>query len=356
VAGISRELAQGRVPPELEDLAARIAGEVRPLLAAADVRIVHNAHTLHKNLPLTVALERLTEENPGGWIAWCHDFAFRDPLYASDLHSGRPWDLLRTAWKGVTYVAVSEDRRAMLAELLGLPLSAVRAVPGGLDVEAFLGLGADTRRLCDVLGLHDLHPLILLPARITRRKNIELALHVLAAMRKLPGGEQAGLVVTGPPGPHNPTNASYLNLLLELRDALGLLGHAHFLYQAGDDGRPLHVSDAMMAELYRLADGMILPSRAEGFGIPVLEAGLARLPMALADLPPLRETAGEEALFFSPDGDPEPIAAAFLERITSSPSQRLRRRVREHYSWSAICSKKLIPLIEETQAHAARPA
>jgi hypothetical protein len=43
-------------------------------------------------------------------------------------------------------------------------------------------------------------------------KNIELGLCWLAAIREQSGWD-ARLVVTGPPGPHNPTNAAYLEQL-----------------------------------------------------------------------------------------------------------------------------------------------
>jgi glycosyltransferase involved in cell wall biosynthesis len=64
--------------------------------------------------------------------------------------------------------------------------------------------------------------LLLLPARITRRKNIEFALEVLASLRR-EGGQDARLLVTGPPGPHNPGNLAYLEQLLQL-PGLGLRG------------------------------------------------------------------------------------------------------------------------------------
>src|SRR6187401_1498848 len=60
-----------------------IAYLVSEALAGADACIVHNAFTLHKNLPLTVALARLAvgKESAKRWIAWCHDLAWSNPLY-----------------------------------------------------------------------------------------------------------------------------------------------------------------------------------------------------------------------------------------------------------------------------------
>ena len=115
---------------------------------------------------------------------------------------------------------------------------------------------------------------MLLPARITRRKNIEFAIHVTAALKKLK--PNPALVVTGPPGPHNPKNLEYLEHLLNLRDSLDASNYVHFLYEYGKGEEPFIVPEEIIADLYRIADLLLFPSHREGFGIPILEAGLAR--------------------------------------------------------------------------------
>ena len=68
-----------------------------------------------------------------------------------------------------------------------------------------------------------------------------------------------------------------------------------------------------MRQLYRLADALLLPSREEGFGIPILEAALARIPVFCSDIPPLVELGKDAVFYFAPDADP----AAVAERISS---------------------------------------
>jgi glycosyltransferase involved in cell wall biosynthesis len=56
-------------------------------------------------------------------------------------------------------------------------------------------------------------------------------------------------------------------------------------------------------DLYRLYAGaraFVYPSTFEGFGMPVLEAMAAAIPAACSDIPPLREVAGDAALYFDP--------------------------------------------------------
>jgi glycosyltransferase involved in cell wall biosynthesis len=53
--------------------------------------------------------------------------------------------------------------------------------------------------------------------------------------------------------------------------------------------------------LYRSAKGFIYPSMIEGFGIPLLEAACAGLPMAVNDIPVFREIAPPNTLYFNLD-------------------------------------------------------
>jgi glycosyltransferase involved in cell wall biosynthesis len=349
VLAMGQALAGGQVPPTFAPLRDRLISRLHTLLRDTDVCIVHNAITLHKNLPLTAALRRLADESVTHFIAWCHDFAWQDTLYTSDLHPGEPWDLLRTPWPGVRYVVVSTHRRERLAALLDLPEDQVTVVNPGVDVAEFLKLEPTTRRLLEKLDLLTADPLLLLPARITRRKNIEFAVRVTAALTH--HKPQATLVVTGPPGPHNPSNIAYLGALQTLRGELGVTARVHFLYEHGDNGRPLHVTDAMMADFYHLADLLLFPSRREGFGIPVLEAGLIHLPVFATGIPSVQESAADLAYLFDPEGDPVAVADAIATYLASDRVYQLRRRVLNQFTWQTIVEHRLIPLIQELVEH-----
>jgi glycosyltransferase involved in cell wall biosynthesis len=166
-----------------------------------------------------------------------------------------------------------------------------------------------------------------------------MALRILAAFCAQTGLD-ARLIVTGPPGPHNPANAAYLQDLLNLRRDLGLQDAAHFLYELG-----VTPDDDTMASLYRLADALLFPSTQEGFGIPILEAGLARLPIFCSDIPPLRETDTGAAHLFDPHGDPAAIAAQIADVLERDAAHRLRRRVLSNYTWKRIVEERVIPLL-----------
>lgn len=344
VLAIKQALDRGEVTPAFYRLVERIEAGLAQALADCDVCMVHNVLTLNKNLPLAAALHRFVQLHHVRMLAWCHDLAWTNPQYQPELHEGYPWDLLRTRWDGVTYVTVSEPRRYELADLLGMSSDEVNVVVPGVDPAAFYHWTPTTQMLEPKLRLLDADGILLLPARITRRKNHALGLRVLAALRQQ-SGRDFRLVITGPPGPHNPTNPGYLGELLELRESLKLEDSVHFLYAYGD---PLILDYATLADFYHIADALFFPSFQEGFGIPILEAGFAGLPVFCSDIPPFHTTGQDAVHYFDPIHDePDTIAATILHTLDVLPSFRLRVHVRQRYRWERIIEDTIQPLIEK---------
>jgi glycosyltransferase involved in cell wall biosynthesis len=342
VLALKADLDAGQIPPGFEPLVERITSQLLALIDNADRVIAHNVCSLNKNLALTVALHRISENQAKPrFILWHHDLAWTTPRYRHELHNGYPWDLLRKDWPWADQVVVSEPRRRELAGLLNVSPDRIRVIPNGVDVREFLKLDAQTEGLRQQLQLSTSAPLMLLPVRITPRKNIELALRVLAVLRRQ--FRNAQLIVTGPLGPHNPANQQYFERLLALRAELQIEEAAHFLAEVTDQA----ISDEVVADLYQLADLLFLPSREEGFGIPILEGGLAGIPIFCADIPALRELGGQQANYFPPDAVPERVAGQIAEVLTSSPVYALRKRVLQGYSWDQIYENLIAPLLEK---------
>jgi mannosylglucosylglycerate synthase len=230
---------------------------------------------------------------------------------------------------------------------LEVPSSTIQVIVPGIDPAAFFHWTAVTQSLENQLQLLDADELLLIPARITRRKNIELGLRVLAELRQQ-SGKDFRLIVTGPPGPHNPTNSGYLGELLDLSRDLQIESAAHFLYAFGEGNQPLIPDDSTMSNLYQLVDLLLFPSTQEGFGIPMLEAGFAGVPIFAADISALRKTGGDDAHYFDPVNEqPAEIAVRILQFLDSSAVSRLRMRVRKMYRWDVIVKNQLVPLLEQ---------
>lgn len=112
------------------------------------------------------------------------------------------------------------------------------------------------------------------------------------------------------------------------------------------------VTDAELAALYRGALAYCLPSRAEGFGLPALEAMSAGAPVIASDLPVVREIVGRAGRIVPVGSVPAWIEA--LEVLAGDDATRARmslegRVVSERFTWSAT-AKATVAVYEEVIA------
>ena len=75
--------------------------------------------------------------------------------------------------------------------------------------------------------------------------------------------------------------------------------------------------------------------------MPVLEAGLAGIPVFCADnIPAASEIGAQDVIRFSADADAEEVADLILKWIDGSSILRLRRRVRQNLTWDSIFRRR----------------
>jgi len=195
----------------------------------------------------------------------------------------------RSARRAALVLAVSQRTRADLVELYGLPPERIVGTPHGVGaVFRPGGPGANGRYLLFV-------------GAIQARKN-PLAALCAADAAGLP------LVVVGPP-----KDAA-------LADELAARGASVRGWVAKEE----------LAELYRGAAAFVLPSRYEGFGLPVLEAMASGTPVVATPDVALREVAGDAALYAEPDGLAGAVRTALARReeLSAAGLERAQR-----FSW-----------------------
>jgi alpha-1,3-rhamnosyl/mannosyltransferase len=112
------------------------------------------------------------------------------------------------------------------------------------------------------------------------------------------------------------------------------------------------VTDEDLFVIVKMAHGLVFPSLAEGFGLPVLEAFAAQVPVITSNTTSLPEVAGDSALCVSPL-DVEAIADAMRQLIDDNAlCQTLKRKGLKRalqFSWDT-CADSTLTVYQKTLA------
>jgi glycosyltransferase involved in cell wall biosynthesis len=342
---LAEALNRGEVPAGFDAARDQIAAALVTALSDIDVLIVHNVMTMHFNLPLTAALHKLLNERRlPRCVAWNHDASWDDPEQRPFVHPGYPWELLKTLRRDVTYVVITRARQEQLARMFNCPPGRLRVIPNGVSLRFWWNLSAEGDALITDLGLLDGDIFVLQPVRITQLKNIAYSLRVVAALKAT--GLRPRFLVSGPPDPHDPAGRQLLADLRLLRRELGLEAEAYFAAEHGPDPDvPRVLSFDVVRDLYEACDLILLPSMSEGFGIPVIEAGVLGRPVFCADIPPFREIGSRLVHRFKLTDAPESVAGRIAAWARRDRTFQLRRRVGQFYTWRAVRQQYMEPLV-----------
>ena len=333
-------LARGRVPEGFDPAVKRVEAKLRSAFRSVDVCIMHNVLTMHFNLVLTAALANIMKRQRRiHFIGWTHDSTFVDPNHAAHQREEHPWTLLKKALPGCDYCVISQQRRQELAGLFGVPGARLPVVPDGVDMSGLLGLTEPVEELYRTERLWTMDMVALTPTRIVRRKNLEQGLEIVAALKRR--GRQVRWFITGAPDPYNADSVAYFRKLTRLRRKLGVEKEAMFLCEHF----ARRVSSDDLRGLYAISNVLLFPSTREGFGIPVVEAGIVGLLTVISDIPALRELGLEESVYVNAGENADRVARRVLRAFENSPRLMFQRRLISQYSWQAIFSCKIMSLL-----------
>ncbi len=352
VLAAQRLLNEEKDSREVAELVSCLCDYLRKSLAGFDILIAHNVVSMAYNLPLTLAIRRLADEGALTIISWNHDSPYFYSAYPNRLDE-EPWAVLKRPHPNIHYVAISETRHQQFRHLYGSG-AAIQVIPDGIDPSEFFRLDPLTSRLIHEQRLFESDFVMVHPGRLHPRKNMEMSIRVTRAMHDK--GIQAKLIITGAYDPHDAGTHDYHLRVTDLRRQLGLVNDVLIL--AGyrfKNGLKMTPDRIRMLDLYHIADVLFLPSRQEGFGIPLLEAGLIGLPVVCSSIPAFREIGGQEVCFIELDDSPKRIAGKIIDYVSGLQQGRLFRRVISDFTWDHIFVHKFLPLLEEvTRDHCSK--
>jgi glycosyltransferase involved in cell wall biosynthesis len=227
-------------------------------------------------------------------------------------------------------IAVSQFCADEVAANTPIARERIRVVPNGVRRDA--AEPGEIARVRDAYGIAD-RPYVFWLGAFQPRKNVRVLLDAFARLD--PDEIPHRLVLAGPSGWK--VDDQDAEVAHELGDRVRLLGR---------------VPDSDVFPLYAGADLFAFPSLHEGFGIPVLEAMAQGTAVVCADIPALREVAGDAARLVAPD-DVEGWVAALRSVLGDHAARagweaRGRERV-QHYSWERCADATVAVYAEALQ-------
>ena len=121
------------------------------------------------------------------------------------------------------------------------------------------------------------------------RKNYSSLIQALKILHSL--GSKENLVIVG-------NDSGEMSAIIKMSELLGITNYVKIL--SG-------ITDNELKIIYKKAKLFVFPSSYEGFGIPILEAMYAKIPLVLSNIPVFREIASDQCIYFD-YSDPKSIA------------------------------------------------
>jgi glycosyltransferase involved in cell wall biosynthesis len=328
----ARAALGGSLPSREHALVRSLCSRLEELLEGCSQCWVHNALTVYLNPFLSVALASLIDRHRDiRWIAWCHDLSERSDFVLPLSPQERA--VVTVTSPAVRYVTDSAARRTELAALRSLEEDEITVIRPPLDALAWMGIGEEARRIADTLSLQYRFPVVLVPSKLLPHKNLSFAVRVAGALTS--HAPSALVLITAASSPHEAAVSAQLRS--DLLDLAGSLGAPDAVALATDilDSAPRW---STVRDLMCLSDLVFLPSREEGYGMPVLEAAALRCPVLCSDIPAFRESGRGWAEHAPVNASVEEVVARIVA-MASSPANCARREAlaaRHHFAEAVL--------------------
>lgn len=328
-----------------------IKKELSRILSDFSTCIVHNIPSMPFNFAATTAINELADElEKINMIFWLHDtIVVREEW--KDRLGEFPVVLLHHNNPEITYVTPTYFRANQFAELEEpYKITGMKVIPNGVSVEEYIKIDGITKLLMKKLDMFFDDLVIVTPVRVVPRKNIELALYVTDQLKHLIGEKKKiKLLITGPPGQDSEA-VEYMNKLQEIIRKLQIQDEVVFCHDLISSKRESHRGKTVrwsVADVYNIADLIFVPSKEEGFGLPVIEAGAARKPVFCSRIPPFQELIREhiEGYMFDLMNPPADIAFRIYKLFLGDVVNNNFDQVVKRFDWESVVLTNMVPLL-----------
>jgi glycosyltransferase involved in cell wall biosynthesis len=273
--------------------------------------------------------QRLPRRAYPATVVTIHDlFPLTSTEYSSPSFQKRFTEVLQDAVaRAGRIIAVSNATRDQLLRHTNAQDSRIRVIHHGVEPLPEASFDEQRKFRREVLGLAEEEKFFLNVGVIQTRKNTA---NIVLAAARLPSYR---LVLAGADG----YGAEAIHALIE---------------KEGVSGRVIrlgHASPDMLRLLYSAATALVFPSFEEGFGMPVLEAMSAGLPVITSNCSAMAEVAGEAAVLVSPHSVAEISEAMRRVAEDGAFASALRERGRKRaatFTWDR-CARETWRVYEE---------
>jgi len=225
--------------------------------------------------------------------------------------------------------SVAEEYRA-----LGVPEQRIESIPNGVNVCRFRS-ASDRHTTRKLHGLPEQGFIFLSVGRNHPKKNQVAIIDAAAKLAFRNPKWDWAVVIAGKNVPS----------LRDVVRAKGIFERVHLLEEIGQ-GDDLELPNRKLVDLYRCADAFIFPSLIETFGIAIVEAMAAGLPVITADAPGCRDVVGNGKYGLMVDPREVSALANAMERLLIDPGEcqrfgALSAARAQEFDWDNVVNRYL---------------
>lgn len=311
-----------RTPPEpwLKDLPQNFELKVMPFPVFWTQARISQEMLFHPVDVLLIPASALPLIHPKRSVVTIHDVGWRyfPDSFTWFMRHFLEWSTKFAVKRASDVVAVSESTKADLIKFYKIDGGKITVIHHGYEKE----LGIRNKKS----GIELPSKYILFLSTLQPRKNLEGLIKAFRQLKTEHPELPHKLVVAGKPG------WKFEAILKTIKDNSDIVAYLNFV---SDDNRLAILSGA---------DLLVLPSFYEGFGMPILEAFSAGVPVATSNVSSMPEVAGNAAVYFDPKNIGEIKTAIKSVLLDKSLADGLRDKGRQRlqgFSWEKCARETL---------------